>query len=141
MCVKHAVESNPDKTMLVLDTDIMVDIQRGFAPAIEWLRTLPETPAITVITLLELLYGCRDKQEQQTVERVAARMPVLYLDEPACQRAVDYFSQFHLSHGLGILDALIAAIVTTRGLTLCSFNEKHYRMIPELRLIKPYARE
>jgi hypothetical protein len=28
--------------MLLLDTDVMVDIQRGFAPALEWLRNLPK---------------------------------------------------------------------------------------------------
>jgi predicted nucleic acid-binding protein len=141
MSVKCAVKPNLDKRMLVLDTDVMVDIQRGFAPAIEWFRALPETPAITVITLLELLHGCRNRQEQQRVMRMTARMPVLYLDAPVCMRAVDYFSEFHLSHGLGILDALIAAIVATQGLTLCSFNEKHYRMIPDLSVVKPYNRE
>jgi predicted nucleic acid-binding protein len=127
--------------MLVLDTDVMVDIQRGFAPALEWFRQLSEPPAITVITVLELLHGCRNLQEQETIGRVVARMPVLYLDEPACIRAVDYFRAFHLGHGLGVFDALIAAIVVTRGLTLCSFNEKHYRMIPDLQVVKPYTRE
>lgn len=47
--------------MLVLDTDIMVDVQRGFQPALEWLAQMPESPAITVITVLELL---REKQQK-----------------------------------------------------------------------------
>ncbi len=127
--------------MLVLDTDVMVDLQRGFPPALGWLGQLPGAPAITVITVLELLQGCRNQREQAAIEQLIQRMPVLYLDEPACIRAVDYFRAFHLSHGLGVLDALIAAIVSTRGLTLCSFNAKHYRLIPDLQVVKPYARE
>jgi len=127
--------------MLVLDTDIMVDVQRGFQPALEWLAQMPESPAITVITVLELLRGCRNSREQQSVELLLARMPILYISEAACMRAVEYFRTFHLSHGIGILDALIAATMTTHAATLCSFNEKHYRMIPDLKIVKPYSRE
>ncbi|GIV07721.1 MAG: hypothetical protein KatS3mg017_0923 [Fimbriimonadales bacterium] len=127
--------------MLVLDTDVMVDLQRGFPPALDWFGQLPEAPAITVITVLELLQGCRNQREQAAIEQLIQRMPVLYLDEPACIRAVDYFRAFHLSHGPGMLDALIGAIVSTRGLTLCSFNEKHYRALSDLQVITPYARE
>jgi len=127
--------------MLVLDTDIMVDVQRGFSPALEWLAQLPESPAITVITVLELLRGCRNLREQQSVERLLTQMPVLYLSESACIRAVNYFRAFHLSHGIGILDTLIAAIAVTHDAILCSFNEKHYQMVPDLQLMKPYSRE
>lgn len=126
--------------MLLLDTDVMVDIQRGFAPALEWLRDLPETPAISVITVLELLHGCRNLREQEVVKRLVERMRVIYLDESACMRAVDYFCAFHLSSGLGLLDSLIAATAASRGLVLCSFNEKHYGVIPDLQVVKPYAR-
>ena len=83
--------------MLVLDTDIMVDVQRGFQPALEWLAQMPESPAITVITVLELLRGCRNSREQQSVELLLARMPILYISEAACMRAVEYFRTFHLS--------------------------------------------
>jgi hypothetical protein len=127
--------------MLLLDTDVMVDIQRGFAPALEWLRNLPETPAVSVITVLELLHGCRNLREQEVVQRLIERVHVVYLDEPACVRAVDYFCAFHLSNGLGLLDSLIAATAVSRGLALCSFNDKHYRIIPDLQIVKPYSRD
>jgi hypothetical protein len=28
-----------------------------------------------------------------------------------------------------------------RGLALCSFNDKHYRIIPDLQIVKPYSRD
>lgn len=126
--------------MLLIDTDVMVDIRRGFGPAIQWLANLRETHAISVITALELLHGCRNKQEQERIEQLIERIPVIHLDNAASELAVQYFRKFHLSHGIGVLDSLVAAIAVTNGLTLCSFNEKHYRAISELSLLQPYVR-
>lgn len=126
---------------LLVDTDVMIDLWRGYAPAGEWLRSLPEAPAISVISVLELLRGCRNRREQDAVEQLVQQMSVLYLDEPSCVRAVDYFCAFHLKQGLGILDALIAASAVSHGLVLCTFNEKHYRGLPDLQVIRPYERE
>ena len=125
---------------LLIDTDVMIDLWRGYAPAGEWLRSLPEAPAVSVITVLELLRGCRNRREQAAVEQLFQQMPVLYLDEPSCGLAVDDFRAFYLKQGLGILDALIAASAVSHGLVLCTFNEKHYQGLPDLRIMRPYER-
>jgi predicted nucleic acid-binding protein len=87
--------------MRVADTDILIDILRGFVPAIEWFQTLP---AEETSLALELLY------------------------------------QYHLQYRIGIMDALIAACVRTRGATLCTFNTRHYAAIPDLKLESPYSK-
>ncbi|MCY4604723.1 MAG: VapC toxin family PIN domain ribonuclease, partial [Gemmatimonadetes bacterium] len=46
----------------------------------------------------------------------------------------------HLSHNLGLLDALIAACAIGSSATLCTFNVKHYRIVPDLDVAQPYAR-
>jgi predicted nucleic acid-binding protein len=127
--------------MLLLDTDVMIDIMRNYAPAIGWLRELgADELALPGLTAMELLQGCRDKAEQQRVEAVLRRY-LLYWPEPAgCAHAYTYFARFHLGDGLTILDALIAATAVGHNLPLASFNEKHYRAIPGLRLIRPYDR-
>lgn len=126
--------------MLLLDTDILVDVRRGYEPAVQWLESLTETPAISVITPFELLRGCRNKREQRNVYMLTQRLQVVYLNQPICERALSYYTEFRLSHGLGIFDALIAATAVLEGYTLCSFNEKHYRPIPELHRIQPYPK-
>jgi tRNA(fMet)-specific endonuclease VapC len=96
--------------MLLLDTDVMIDIMRNYAPAIRWLRELAaDELALPGLTAMALLQGCRDKAEQQRVEAVLRRY-LLYWPEPAdCAHAYTNFARFHLSDGLTILDALIAA--------------------------------
>jgi predicted nucleic acid-binding protein len=44
------------------------------------------------------------------------------------------FTAYHLSHKVGLIDALIAACAVGRNATLCTFNVKHYRIIPDLNL-------
>jgi predicted nucleic acid-binding protein len=48
-------------------------------------------------------------------------------------------SFFHLSHRLGLLDALIAACALGQAATLCAFNLKHYRVIAGLITEQPYS--
>ncbi|MDB9305130.1 MULTISPECIES: hypothetical protein [Cyanophyceae] len=50
------------------------------------------------------------------------------------------FTTYHLSDNLGLLDALIAACAVGRSATLCTFNVKHYRVIPGLVMEQPYTR-
>ena len=55
-----------------------------------------------------------------------------------CQRALSDFLTYHLSHGLGLLDSLIAACAVGLSATLCTFNVKHYSVIPSLVTVQPY---
>ncbi len=46
----------------------------------------------------------------------------------------------HLSHGLGLLDSLIAACSIGYSATLLTFNCKHYRALSGLTIGQPYHR-
>jgi predicted nucleic acid-binding protein len=45
---------------------------------------------------------------------------------------------FTLSHGLEIPDALIAATALELSLPLYTLNDRHFRMIPGLTVLRPY---
>lgn len=89
---------------------------------------------------MELYQGARSKKEEREVEVLLAPLPTVWPTEADCQRALVEFRGFHLSHGLGLLDALIAATAIGLGATLCTFNAKHYKNIAGLVLEQPYAR-
>jgi predicted nucleic acid-binding protein len=63
--------------MILVDTDVMVDVMRRHAPAVTWLDSLgTEAIGIPGLVAMELLQGCRDREEQRRVENV---LRVLFL--------------------------------------------------------------
>lgn len=125
--------------MILLDTDVAVDILRNHAPAIAWLQGLGNTPlGFPGLVVMELLQGCQNKAEQQRIEHFC-RPYTLYWPTPQdCDRAMQDFATFRLSHNLGLLDALIAHTAVGLGEVLATFNIKHYRVIVTLNTIQPY---
>ena len=125
--------------MLLFDTDVMVDILRGYSPALEWLQSLDdEEIALPGFVAMELLDGCSNKQEMNTLMDIIQPYKIHWPVESDCQRALNDFHEHHLSHNLGILDALIAECAVGLEVPLCTFNVKHYKVIPRLMAEKPY---
>ena len=52
-------------------------------------------------------------------------------------KAYELLKRYAKSHGLRIFDAIIAAAAIEGGTTLVTRNQKHFRMIPDLKLDIP----
>jgi predicted nucleic acid-binding protein len=126
--------------MYLLDTDVLIDIQRGHKPAIAWFSTLSNIPSVPGFVVMELIQDSRDTQQVRKALQLIAPLPVIWATEADCARALSDFTDYHLSDNLGLLDALIASCAVGRDLTLCTFNLKHYRVVPNLVTAQPYAR-
>jgi predicted nucleic acid-binding protein len=126
--------------MYVLDTDILIDVLRGHQPAIAWFTTLSELPSVSGFVVMELIQNCQNKQEVNQVFRLTAPLSLIWLTEADCDNALSDFSKYRLSDGVGLLDSLIAHCAVSKNKTLCTFNVKHYRVIPNLKIIQPYER-
>ena len=123
----------------LLDTSILIDILRGHQSAKNWIDSLPEIARrISVITAAEILAGCHDQTEQRRAEREPATYSTLWIDEEISQSAIELYSRYHLSHGVGFLDCLIAASAIKHGLQLATVNLKHFAPIPHLQAKRPY---
>ena len=68
----------------------------------------------------------------------ALGIEVLEINENISMIAGDLFEKYYHSHGLGIMDALVAASAIVTKDTLVSHNIKHFTFIKELKLVKPY---
>ncbi len=126
--------------MLLLDTDILIDIQHAHAPAVAWFASLTDLPAVPGFVVMELIQDARNTQQMRQALRLVAPLQVVWPTETDCSRALSDFTAYHLSHNVGLLDALIAACATGLAATLCTFNAKHYRIIPNLVIVQPYTR-
>lgn len=126
---------------VVLDTDVLIEILRGADQAKTWLAGIESSViGIPVFVWMEILLGARDKQEQQALAADLARYTILHLESDDSPRAQQWFVQFHLSHGIGILDCLIATIPVRLSKPLYTFNLKHFQIIPGLDARAPYQR-
>ena len=56
--------------MILVDTDIMIDLLRGYPPAVQWLTSLEDEQIVLPgFVAMELMQGCRNKIEQESLER------------------------------------------------------------------------
>jgi predicted nucleic acid-binding protein len=123
---------------MLLDTDVMVDVLRGHAPAVAWITNYTLPIGIPGLVAMELLQGCRNQAEQQRVERELSRFALHWPTLADCQRAYQDFSALRLSSGLGLLDSVIAHTAVGLSETLATFNVKHYGSVAGLQTVQPY---
>ena len=125
------------KQKLLIDTDILIDVSRGIPIAINRLQSEVEnsTLAISSITQMELIVGCRNKTELQSLEKFLQRYVIIKVDELITDKAIELLIQYRLSHGLLIPDGLIAATAIVTDTPLLSKNQRDYRFISELNLL------
>jgi predicted nucleic acid-binding protein len=126
--------------MLVVDTDILIDIQRNHVPALEWFGGLTEQVTITGFTAMELIQDARNAREVALAQKLVAPFPVIWPSSADCEKARILFASQHRTHGIGLLDSLIASTVIGLGCELATHNVRHFRAVAGLRLLQPYAK-
>lgn len=123
----------------LVDTDLLIDLAAENAQAINCLKNLEKQSnlAVSSVTEMELIVGCRNKVELRNTDRLLGRFRIIPLSEQSSVIAVELIRKYRLSHGLLIPDALIAATALTLDLDFITKNQRDYRFISELRLL-PY---
>jgi predicted nucleic acid-binding protein len=126
--------------MDLVDTDVLIDIQRGHPPAIAWFAGLTELPGVPGFVAMELIQDARDTRELKQSLKLVAPLRLVWPTEVDCTRAISDFAAYHLAQGLGLLDSLIASCAVGLSTKLYTFNAKHYRVVPGLVTAEPYSR-
>lgn len=114
------------------DTTVLVEMLRGNIAAKQFLESSPE---ISKVTLVELIQGCQDQKDLRAVEKTCDFLPQIKIDGAISDRAVGLLREYHLSHGLLFLDALIAATCILRKNILVTQNIKDFKFISGLAVL------
>jgi predicted nucleic acid-binding protein len=61
---------------------------------------------------------------------------VTYMEEEISSKAMCYVEQHYLGHSVQLADALIGATAVSHGISLLTGNDKHYRIVKEIKLSK-----
>ena len=124
---------------MLLDSDVMVEVLRLHPPALTWLAGLGgASVGLPGLVAMELLQGCRNLHEQRNLDSRIRQFVLHWPSKHDCQRALADFATFRLSHGLGLLDALIAHTAVGAGEPLATFNVKHFSVVASLTVVAPY---
>lgn len=128
--------------MILVDTDVLVDCLRGTLPARNWLEQAgAEVLGIPGIVAMELLVGCRNGAELARVQQFLGTFPVVWPEAIEFALAYELLAAHRLTSGLSIPDCVIAAMSLHRNARLCSFNAKHFQIIPGIDVQEPYSRQ
>ena len=125
--------------IVIVDTDILIDVGLKIDKAINSLQRLEQENAlgVSVITQMELIVGCRNKRELNSLDKFLKRFEIININEPISFKSIELLRKYRLSHGLLIADALIAATVLTMDVSVLTKNKKDYQFIEGIKLI-PY---
>ncbi len=127
-------------SVFVIDTTVLIDCRRDHPDAVSFLLGLANKNAATVhpVCAAEMLDGALDQADmRQTIEFLGAFMRVS-VKSADFERCLSLMSQVRLSHGIGWPDCLIAATCIRLNQPLVTTNDKHFKAIRGLRIIRPY---
>ncbi len=123
---------------LLVDSDILIDVGRKNLTAIERLEKERDKTiaAISSVTQMELIVGCRNKTELKQLDAFLINFEIINLNYDITQNAIKLLKEYRLSHGLLIADSIIAATSLILDIPLLTKNQKDFKYIDDLKLLK-----
>lgn len=116
---------------VLIDSDVLIEILRGRNSEVAraWLSVVSSSEPLfySPVSSAEIRHGIRES-ERDSVERLFLGTTCVPIAEEIGNRAGDYLSAFHASHGVELADALIAASASVHQLQLWTRNRKHFPM-------------
>jgi len=117
---------------VVLDTSILIDVLRGDAAALGFVRAVTDVPICSEVTRIEVTRGLRSA-ERTRAEQLLRTLHWLPLDEPIARRAGELGRRWHRHRpGISLADLVIAATAEQVDATLATANVRHFPMFEEL---------
>ena len=87
----------------LLDSDVLIDISRSKAEAIDYVDTLADPWMMSQVTAMELLVGARNKREVAYLDAFLPAYPIVPLTASIGSRAYKLIKGSAKSHGLHFL--------------------------------------
>jgi predicted nucleic acid-binding protein len=121
--------------MILCDTNIFIHAFNGHETTITQLQKIGlEEIALSAITLMELYQGMGNKAELAQMKKKLRFFDSVHIDKNISNMAIDLITEFKLSHGLQIPDAIIGATGIIYKIPLYTYNVKDFKFMPNINL-------
>ena len=132
-------ENGNNESGLLLDSDIFIDVLRGFRPARDFVQNLIKSEQnvfFSAITETELLAGseCDDAKKKDNALHLLFPFKKIIVENRIAQMAGD----IRRTYSLQVPDAIIAASALLTQSTLISRNAKDFEKVKELKMMQQY---
>ena len=122
--------------MVILDTCILIEIQRGNRTIIDEVYQFSQDKIfLTPVVIAEFYRGARNKSEFEKCCKLVAKFGVLSLDDKVIKVFTNFFIEYALSHRPSIPDMLIAATSLHYNIPLFTINKRDFGFIAGLQLV------
>ena len=126
-------------TAALIETNVVVDLLRLYSPAVDWLHKQSQSIlGITPIIWMEVITGGDNKLERQRAAQVMEQFEMIYLTQADLEWAMETQMRYELSHGVGMMDCLIASVSHRLQVPLYTHNLKHFAPLLGNLAQKPY---
>jgi predicted nucleic acid-binding protein len=128
-----------DNAVLV-ETTILVDFLRGSEDAADYLDTARAAGTLVCshVTIAELVVGTETRAEMKAVDRLVSRFHTEAISPHDSVLALKWLRKRHHSHQVGFHDCLIGAAAARLRISVATLNEKHFRALPGVKVVRPY---
>ena len=113
--------------MILLDTNILIEILKGNQETIDKVQGFTGMLAISAITVMELYYGALNKSELNKLEKFVSMFSIIQLNENISTQATKLVKTYAKSHNLDIQDSLIASSALVNNCKLFTYNLKGFK--------------
>lgn len=122
----------------LIDTNVLVDVLRKYAPAETWLQSQSDL-AVSRTSWLELMEGSTSKSEQQRAITLLNDFAIVELTVSDFDWATQQLVRYRLINGVDAFDCLIAAPSYRLQLPLYTRNLKHFAPLLGKLAQEPYS--
>lgn len=117
---------------IVFDTSILIDVLRGDAAALGYVRGVNDVPICSEVTRIEVARGLRSG-ERTSAEELFRTLHWVPLDEPIARRAGELGRRWDRHRpGISLADLVVAATAEQVDAELATANVRHFPMFEDL---------
>jgi predicted nucleic acid-binding protein len=73
-----------------------------------------------------------------SLQKQLENFPIFWPSEDDCNRALVTFANLMLSHGIEVIDTLIAQTAISLDVPIVTLNEKHFKPLAGVKILIPY---
>jgi len=120
--------------LILCDTCVVIDFINKNSDSLENLKEQGNILCINSIIEMELIQGAHNKREQQKIIKNINGFRRLEINQALLDLATQLQTRYLLSHNLELPDAIIAACALIYDIPIHSYNIKHFKYIPNIKL-------